>query len=42
MKKLTAGLIGAAMLAAAPIAVEAKTIGVALSSDTNPFYIAML
>lgn len=42
MKKLTAGLIGAAMLAAAPMTVEAKTIGVALSSDTNPFYIAML
>ena len=42
MKKLLLGLTGALLLAGWSVPVDAKTIGVSLSSDTNPFYIAML
>ena len=42
MKRLIIGTIFAAIAAAWSGAVDAKTIGVALASDTNPFYIAML
>ncbi len=42
MKKLLLSLTGALLLAAWSVPVGAKTIGVSLSSDTNPFYIAML
>lgn len=42
MKKYLFGLIGAALLASVGQPGQAKTIGVSLSSDTNPFYIAML
>ena len=42
MKKLIIGTVFAAIAAAWSGAVDAKTIGVALASDTNPFYIAML
>ncbi|MAF47429.1 MAG: substrate-binding domain-containing protein [Rhodospirillales bacterium] len=43
MKKLLALIIGLAAILAASPAVQAagKTIGVALASDTNPFYIVM-
>lgn len=40
-KHLFGAVVALAALAAGAVA-EAKTIGVALSSDTNPFYIAML
>ncbi len=42
MKKLLFGLIGLAFLAGGSTSADAKTIGVALASDSNPFYIAML
>ncbi len=42
MKKLIIGALFAATAAAWSGAADAKTIGVALASDTNPFYIAML
>ncbi len=42
MKKLIFGLIGLVLLASGTTSVQAKTIGVALASDTNPFYILML
>ncbi len=42
MKKLIIGTVLAVTAAAWSAAVDAKTIGVALASDTNPFYIAML
>lgn len=42
MKKLITGTIFALAVAGWSGAVDAKTIGVALASDTNPFYIAML
>ncbi len=42
MKRLIIGTVFAAIAAAWGGAVDAKTIGVALASDTNPFYIAML
>ena len=42
MKKFIFGLIGLAFLVGSSTSVDAKTIGVALASDTNPFYIAML
>ncbi|MFP6734620.1 MAG: substrate-binding domain-containing protein [Rhodospirillales bacterium] len=42
MKKITAALSGVLFLAVGLTGVNAKTIGVSLSSDTNPFYIAML
>ncbi len=42
MKKLIFGALLAVMTIAGNAASEAKTIGVALASDTNPFYIAML
>ncbi len=42
MKKRIIGALLAATAAAWSGAVDAKTIGVALASDTNPFYIAML
>lgn len=44
MKKLLFGLVGALLLAtsSSPSVAADKTIGVALASDTNPFYIAML
>ncbi len=40
MRKSSLAAVAAILLAAVPA--EAKTIGVALASDTNPFYIAML
>ena len=42
MKKLIFGALIAVTATAWNISSEAKTIGVALASDTNPFYIAML
>lgn len=42
MKRLIIGTVFAVIAAAWSGAVNAKTIGVALASDTNPFYIAML
>ncbi len=42
MKKLIIGALFAATAAGWSGAADAKTIGVALASDTNPFYIAML
>ena len=42
MKKLITGTIFAMAVAGWSGVVDAKTIGVALASDTNPFYIAML
>ena len=42
MKKLTIAALCAFVLASWQAGAEAKTIGVALASDTNPFYIAML
>ena len=42
MKRVFLAMVGVAILGAATGGVEAKTIGVALASDTNPFYIAML
>ena len=42
MKKILAATLGVLFLAAGITGVNAKTIGVSLSSDTNPFYIAML
>lgn len=44
MKRHLLGLLGAALLASVSFGAQAqtKTIGVALASDTNPFYIAML
>ena len=42
MKKLMISMLGALLLAGGSSEVAAKTIGVALASDTNPFYIAML
>ena len=42
MKKLIVALLGILFLASGSGDVSAKTIGVSLSSDTNPFYIAML
>lgn len=42
MKKLITGAVFALAVAGWSGAVDAKTIGVALASDTNPFYIAML
>ena len=42
MKKLMIAVLGMMFLAGGSGHVSAKTIGVALASDTNPFYIAML
>lgn len=42
MKKLLFAALGLLFLASGSSDVNAKTIGVALASDTNPFYIAML
>ncbi|SVC78643.1 uncharacterized protein METZ01_LOCUS331497, partial [marine metagenome] len=42
MKKILVTAIGLLFLAGGSSDVNAKTIGVALASDTNPFYIAML
>lgn len=42
MKKILIAAIGLLFLAGGSSDVNAKTIGVALASDTNPFYIAML
>jgi len=42
MKKLIVSLFAVLLLASISGVASAKTIGVALASDTNPFYIAML
>ena len=42
MKKTVLAAVAGALLFCAGDAADAKTIGVALASDTNPFYIAML
>jgi ribose transport system substrate-binding protein len=42
MKKLIIGAFTAAIIAGSAASTQAQTIGVALASDTNPFYIAML
>lgn len=42
MRKLLLGAFAAATIASWAASSQAQTIGVALSSDTNPFYIAML
>ena len=42
MKKLMLAAFCALMLIGWQVQADAKTIGVALASDTNPFYIAML
>ena len=42
MRKLTIAVICALVLGSWQAGAQAKTIGVALASDTNPFYIAML
>lgn len=42
MKKLVSAALAGLLAAGVAVGTDAKTIGVALSSDTNPFYIAML
>jgi len=42
MKRTILAIVGATALSFASTTVAAKTIGVSLASDTNPFYIAML
>lgn len=42
MKRTILAIVGATALSLAAPQASAKTIGVALASDTNPFYIAML
>lgn len=42
MKRTILAVVGASALSLASTTVAAKTIGISLASDTNPFYIAML
>lgn len=42
MKRTILAVVGATALSFASTTVAAKTIGISLASDTNPFYIAML